>query len=40
MSTYIVPFRFDHYEKKAGSLVIKILEPADIEKKKDALLRT
>lgn len=39
MSTYIVPLCFDHYEKKAGSLVIKILEPADIEKKKDALLR-
>ena len=34
MSTYIVPLRFDHYEKKAGSLVMKILEPVDIAKRK------
>ena len=34
MSTYIVPLRFDHYEKKAGSLAIKIPEPADIAKRK------
>lgn len=34
MSTYIVPLCFDHYEEKARSLVIKILEPADIAKRK------